>query len=497
MIENEKGLLTFVRLDGADKWDRVPSLCLGHLTQSGLHKLKRLLDGSVQTIAIEKHYIDRDYRDTFSGFHSKKFTTPSARVIRLHFFRIAVSLVELREKKIPAGSYLGYSIIRPTRPNCIGRTLLDPSQVHGIKGTICRCNEKVSIQGTELKVSGFPFISQDVDATVCAESATWMVMRYFSNRYPSYREMHPFEITTATQNYAQGERVYPSRGLHLWQMAETLRREGFAPVIYSRAGFKEDFDDLLYTYIESGFPVFASLKRHVIVAFGHISDYSGTPPSPSDRWLKSSAFNRGFIVNDDNHFPYQRIEAGPVTSDASTSRNPMISGYSIGDILAFAVPLPEKVFLAAEEFSSLVQTLLEDHQMGIDANSPTLKGKSPILLRRYLTTVRSFKENIQSRGMGGALAREVYHDLPLPHFIWVCEFTTPGLYKTGDQKIWGEVIWDATRNAYEPSGFLAVHYPEKLWVDQGSALNQARNLREWTISSPSAYPVLRSNLLEL
>src|SRR2546423_1886931 len=101
MIENEKGLLTIVRFDETDKWDRVPSLCMGHLTQNGLHKLKRLLDGSVKTVAVEKHYIDRDYRDTFSGFHSKKFATPSSRVVRLHFFREAIGLAEFREKKMP------------------------------------------------------------------------------------------------------------------------------------------------------------------------------------------------------------------------------------------------------------------------------------------------------------------------------------------------------------------------------------------------------------
>jgi hypothetical protein len=210
MIEHEKGLLTLVRFDEVDTWDKLPTICLGHLTYSGLHKLKRLLEGSVISVAVEKHYIDRDYRDTFSGFHSKKFVTPSARAIRLHFFRDAIRVADIRNDAIPDGSYVGYSVIRPTRPNCIGRTLLDPARIRGVAGAVCRCVEKVSIQGTELTIRGFPFISQDFDATVCAESATWMVMRYFSNRYPSYREMHPFEITTATQNYARGERVYPT-----------------------------------------------------------------------------------------------------------------------------------------------------------------------------------------------------------------------------------------------------------------------------------------------
>jgi hypothetical protein len=93
--------------------------------------------------------------------------------------------------------------------------------------------------------------------------------------------------------------------------------------------------------------------------------------------------------------------------------------------------------------------------------------------------------------------RDVYYDLPLPHFIWVCELTTPDLYESGKQQVWGEVLWDATRNAYEPAGFIAVHYPEKLWVDAGSALNQSADVKEWSLAAPTPYDLFRSNLLEL
>ena len=499
MIENENGLLTIVEFDATDSWDKLALLCPGFLTRLGLNKLKRLMEGSVVCVAIERHYIDRDYRDTFSGFHSKKFVTPSARTVRLHFFGRPLRTKDIREGGVKAEDYVGYSIIRPTRPNCIGRTLLNPARIKNVVGTVCKCKEKVSIQGTEIPVEGFPFISQDVDATVCAESATWMVMRYFSNRYPSYREVHPFEITTATQNYAWGARVYPSRGLHLWQMTETLRREGFSPVTYSRGSFKDNFEDLLYTYIESGFPVFATLNGHVVVALGHYSDYA-TPLVAGQKWVKTSFFNRGFVINDDNTFPYQRIVAKPaVAPTPAPARDPMVSGYDLSEVLAFAVPLPEKVFLAAEEFDSLIQTLVTDHQLGVEAHSPILHqaGTGTVLMRQYLTTCKSFKMHLQARGMGQAVVRDVYFELPMPHFIWVCELSTPDLYEAGKQKIWGEIIWDATRNAYEPSGFIAVHYPEKLWVDLGSALNQPQSLKEWTINAPSPYPLLRSNLLEL
>ncbi|MGC4073998.1 MAG: hypothetical protein QM760_16100 [Nibricoccus sp.] len=494
MIENEKGLLTIVQFDAVHNWDHVVPLCSEHLTRIGLTKLRRLLDTSVKSIAIERHYIDRDYRDTFSGFHSKKFVTPSSRTVRLHFFAELITTSQLREGRVSHEQYIGYAVIRPTRPNCIGRTLLNPKLIRGLVGTLCKCREKVSIQGAEMPVEGFPFISQDGDATVCAESATWMVMRYFSNRYRAYREMQPFKITTATQNYARGERVYPSRGLHLWQMAETLRREGFAPLTYFRDNYVDTFYELLYTYVESGFPVFAMLQGHVVVALGHHSDYSMVLPK-GDRFVKSSVFNRAFVINDDNFFPYQRIE--PKTTSAATTPNPMISGYPLEDIVAFSVPLPEKVFLAAEEFHSLVDTLLKDHVLGIDACSPKLKDAPVVVTRQFLTTCKSFKQHLQDRGMGSAVVRDVYFDLPLPHFIWVCELTTPDLYVSGKQQVWGEILWDATRNAYEPAGFIAVHYPERLWVDAGSALNQSAQVKEWTIAAPTSYPLYRNNLLEL
>lgn len=490
MIENEKGLLTIVQIDGTHGWDHIAPLCAEHLTRLGLTKLRRLLDTSVKAIAIERHYVDKDYRDTFSGFHSKKFVTPLSRTVRLHFFSEMVTTQLLREKRVPENCYIGYSVIRPTRPNCIGRTLLNPVLIRGLVGTLCKCREKVSIQGTELRVEGFPFISQDGDATVCAESATWMVMRYFSNRYRAYREMHPFKITTATQNHARGERVYPSRGLYLWQMAETLRTEGFSPLTYFRENY-QNFEDLLYTYIESGFPVFAMLRGHVVVALGHHSDYSATIPT-GKRFVKTSVFNRAFVINDDNHCPYQRIEAIPPTTP-----NPMISGYPLEEITAFTVPLPEKVFLAAEEFGTLLDTLVNDHVFGIDAHSASLKKESVIIMRQFLTTCRSFKEHLHERGMGSDLVKEVYHDIPMPHFIWVCELTTPAMYESRNQKVLGEIVWDATRNAREPWSFIAVHYPEKLWIDAGSVLNQSSQLKEWSIPAPAAYPIFRSNLLEL
>jgi hypothetical protein len=93
--------------------------------------------------------------------------------------------------------------------------------------------------------------------------------------------------------------------------------------------------------------------------------------------------------------------------------------------------------------------------------------------------------------MGHVTAQGAYRNLPLPHFIWVCEISHASLYP---DKVLGEIIWDATRNAYEPGGWIALHYPEVLIADLGSALNGPQGLQKFDLDKSTPYPVYRSNL---
>ena len=160
--------------------------------------------------------------------------------------------------------------------------------------------------GTELRVSGFPYISQDTDVTICAHAASWMVFRYYSEKYPNYAEAHPFEITQMTADQSHG-RLIPSKGLTIYQLSEMFSHFGFYPEIYLRGNMPdpEIFDRVLYYYLESGIPVVAGLldKGHAISLFGHVSDYSIALPAGSAG--HSADYVQGWIANDDNHMPYQ------------------------------------------------------------------------------------------------------------------------------------------------------------------------------------------------
>ena len=168
------------------------------------------------------------------------------------------------------------------------------------------------------------------------------------------------------------------------------------------------------------------------------------------------------------------------------------SPYDFSQIQEFIVPLPEKVFLSAEEAQGAIENVLRDPDTGFDQLSPSLKGED-LTLRLFLTTGRAFKSKLRERGMGDAEVAALYRQLPLPHFIWICEISVTTEY-ISDYKIHGEVIWDATRNAHEPNGWLALHYPEILVLDVGSTFNKRQKLAKIPLPKSVSYPLFQSNL---
>lgn len=490
MIANQKSVCPILTFDQTHNWETLLEVVRPELDARGLDRLKRLLQDKCECVAIEHHYIDKDYRDTFSNFHSKRFNTPSSRCVRLHFFSKSV----IEEQIIKGGEqlqslYQGYSVIRPTKPNCLGRTLLSHELRLHPRAHMRTCEEKVYLLGTRLRVEGFPFISQDADATVCAESSLWMLLRYYSNRYQWYSEILPFQITSLATKHASGTRVFPSSGLYSWQLAEALRLQRFSPIIYSRKQFPH-FDHLLYTYIESGLPLLLTLPRHAVAAYGHVSNYDMDSPNPCPRYVYSSHFNQGFVISDDNFFPYQMLyKGGPgIAKD---------SNFKWDDVEEFIVPLPEKVFLTAEQVQPAIETVLGNKDTGIPAHSPSLAGlinaKKPLVLRLFLTSARSFKNTLVERGMGDASVQSVYRNLPMPHFMWICEIAEYGEF-AATRKVLGEVLWDATRNAREPDGWIALHFPEKLIYDAGSAFNGPQDLKTLELTGKNSYFPFESNL---
>ncbi len=476
-----------------EDWTALEDILVEYPEAKGVEgRLSHLLGNENLTIGIELQYIDKDFRDTFSAYFSKRFHTPSTRCARLHFFRGILNPEQVLAAELPEGAeYLGYSVLRPLHTGGLGRTLIAsrllpvPNGQHAHYKT---CEEKVSLLGRSFTVRGFPYIAQDQEVFVCAQAALWMLVRYFSNSYPNYREMGPYQLANLVSDFSLG-RTFPSQGLELWQASEILRRLGFHPVIHAREsftdsmaaklGFKtadEGFRHLFYTYIESGIPLLVAYKTHAVVAFGHVSDYRRKPEKASasaDGIFHSSVWNRAFLVHDDAKLPYMKMEIPVKTDKAQDGEQVPSEARSFDAVRAFIAPMPEKTFLSADSYQRMALGLLKSEEFGAAARCPELSKAmkaNEIVLRSFLTTGTSFKRTIMDRGMLSGFS-DAYRHYSLPHFIWITEIHCLANYP---EKCIGQVVWDATCTHQDAESFLFLHYPNGLIVNSTPHFNRQR-----------------------
>lgn len=445
----EKEQHVLIQLESDDDWQAFYNICEGFITGCDFQRIRAYLSGVAESVVIEKGYIDADYRDTYFNFFSRKFAQYPSKTIRANFFNGKISPRMLFKLDKYQEEYIGFIVLKPNRVLTIGRTIIDPAKLPFVKGHVCTAEYPVHILGAELLARGFPYMSQDSDVTICAHAACWMIFRYFSQRYNRYAERWPYEVSQLTRDVSTG-RLVPSKGLTAFQVTEMFSNFGFSPEIYIRDYHQGLFDQLLYMYVESGLPVVAAMhgRQHAITIIGHLSDYniavSATPAS-------SDIFLVGLIANDDNHLPYHAIRKNdpkPATG--------YWSEIKAAEIDTFIVPLYEKIHLSAEHIVELSKALLAHDAFGLNVCSGLLKHES-IITRSFLTSSKSFKRVRRGDAVPFGVS-DVYCEMAMPKFIWVCEISTSDLFREG--KIAGEILFDATANHRDRMAFLAIHYPD-------------------------------------
>ncbi len=442
-----------------EDWQNLQSECT-NLHSWGRGILKSLVAGSAKCVIYEPHYVCKDHRNLYSNFYSKKHEVTSKYVSRLHFFNIAdVSIHDLiQHPDNYQGNYIGYSVIRPVAQRCIGRTVIDPLKLVKFQstGVFClRANFTTHIGGQHYVVCGFPFISQDIDVTVCAHTALWGVCRYLSEKYSIYREIYPFDLIELT-DLNQG-RTFPYRAMTYLDYSNILSKFGAYPWIMrvhkpdpnnptNMVFNNNDYLDLC-TYLESGFPILASFSGHVITLIGHTIDYSITANVDPDGFIDSSSFYKQFVVMDDNFAPYQLLGDVSDTSNYGQVYAPTDiggpQGIGMKSIIAAVCPLPEKVFLPASVVRKAARKYFLAYKTRVDNSG------EPIVLRLFLTTNTSFQQRkVQTidKSNFDILNYSVGH-MKLPHFIWVMEAGPLSLYLQG--KCTSEIIMDPTSNPNE------------------------------------------------
>lgn len=416
---------------------------------------------------IEYPYVDKVYRDSYYHYYSTKNKAYDRNCIRISFFNDNIDWENFKDiekwgyfresEKINLlnKSYLGFIIIRPTYPRTIGRSLISPNALKIKNFYICNVKTNVLINGLKLNVESFPHCSQDDETMTCAETTLWTVMEYFSNRYAEYNSILPFKIINALERFSY-ERQIPSHGLFPKQISFALKEFGFGVRIYNKNVFsKEEFDRILYYYVESGLPVLSIIQDqhyngHIVTIVGH-TEISGkeienitelrnqnNPGFYLENNIKlfdSADIYKKYVIIDDNHPPFQLADCKEPTKYYN---NPDWDKYEITNII---VPLHSKIYLEGLESRTLAFLIL-GKILNFLKEKYKINFPKEILYRLLLTSSRSFKHQIALNDSLNIDIKDLIIEKPMPKFIWVLELSDKSLFKK--EKIFGQMLLDAT-----------------------------------------------------
>jgi hypothetical protein len=426
-------------------------------------------------LLAESSYVDKVYRDSYYQYYSSKLSKYKRDCIRISFFEGEIletdfweedKHIELQEK------YRGFLVIRPTDPFILGRNIISPKALKTNNFLSCTTKFHTTANGLKFTVEGFPHSSQDNETISCAETTLWAVMEYFSNKYSDYKPVLPSKIIQ-TLNKVSSERQIPSKGLNIAQMSFALKEFGFGTRIYSREQYNNEFESLLSCYIESGIPIIIAMENrphgsigHALLAIGHekIDDAkidAITPYVISDIALRTyvagknivihdyDSIKKDFIFIDDNQPVYQRA-----TLDNPAAHYP--ADWNNCKVTYFIVPLYTKIYLEAFEAKNYILRFLT-------TGPEPLTDNSQILLRFFLASSRSFKNEVAMNATIQEDLKGLLLEASMPKFIWVAEISTKDLIK--QKKANGMVILDATEaNIYFNKPLILAAFQGKLVI---------------------------------
>lgn len=414
---------------------------------------------------IEYPYVDKTYRSSYYSYFSTKHRHYERDSIRVTLFSEKITEDNFRNSNLKDGLQkfcLGYFTIRPTHPYLFGRAMISPIAMKNNDYAIALVKTDVLINGAKLKVSAFPYSSQDTETISCAETTVWSIMEYYGNKYPEYCPTLPSEIVEILSKNAY-ERQLPSHGLTAKQISFALKELGFGVRLYLKDIFLEEFKSLFFHYIDSGIPFAATVQNkeigHALVVIGD------KPPSIQDilttesvalklsdqknlKILDWSLIPREYVAIDDNYPPYRTAKFEKPTEYYYNDT------WSDCKITSIIVPLYNKIYLEAIEAKKLALSLLK---LNIVISNLT---DDELVLRLFLTSSRSFKNKIAFDTAIEANIKELIINIVMPKFIWIMEISDRENCCQHQAK--GMIVLDATEaNDNASDALLFIGLPNK------------------------------------
>ena len=463
-----------------------------------------------KSLVLEREYVDREYASAYAEFYARAFHEYRRRTMRFHFFESRISFRDLLDERLLAKSYRGY-LIATADPPRVGRSALaPPSTLADDNAFVLGAGRfEANLCGTNLTVTGVPFIAQDGRIAACASAAIWMSARSLSVVSAEGQRLYSEEgartaslsdITKFATHHSLGASGEPllAPGLNIEQMLVAIRELGYSPVVYAPRDAAEA-RDIIYWHVESQIaPILvvsprveggsenAGASYHAIVAVGHTYAEEASLPEGPTLDITSSRWVPRFICHDDQMGPYHTFsvedhsgeqgETVPHIIVESTGNGPSVFGHDWfyhqpAELSYIVVPLPNRVFLRAEDAEQKARDLLEIAYVEHGVLLPPRR-----VFRSYLTRANSFKHRLHAEATPG-LSRELaelYRGRLLPRFVWVVELMSlEGRQgkQVGDLRVEADVTIDATSGTDRldfvtmriPGFFMAMN-PEEVTV---------------------------------
>lgn len=217
-----------------------------------------LSSNTARSVAIESHYVDRDFVFDYSVFFSRNLQPPQSHCRRVHFFAgesdvIKSKLQEIASlvyrggdkskdqyhlacKEFSRDYYLGFAVIRPLPACPVGRTVLrllpcENSKDNCIREMSCTRKYRVHLTGITLEICGLAFQQQDLAVSRCATVALWCALQKIGD-CEGIASATPAEIAgLASKNRLPFGRSMPSEGLALDQLCLAIESLGLSPYL--------------------------------------------------------------------------------------------------------------------------------------------------------------------------------------------------------------------------------------------------------------------------
>ena len=433
-----------------------------------------------KTIAIESHYIDRDFISDHAALYARCLRNYPNHCRRVHFFKSAFDAEIWRGwvRDADAGSikpletkltddYLGFVVLRPLDGSPVGRTVLRtfPHEHESGSRRLFGCVREIQVHLGPfcLLVTGLPFQQQDRGVSACATAALWSSLQKIA---PLERRSPPApaEITQAASRYLLLHgRAFPSAGLGLEQMSEAVRSAGFEPVCVGASELSFDKAQLL-AYVRSEFPPVVCIHGMGDQRNGHAVCVAGVRlnGSPSVAvigmaYREAASTMTALYVHDDRLGPYAAAEIVPWTlpnqkiATALRIRWPGEGGaeWETVRLAALLVPVPSKVRLN-------VTRMLEVGRLVAQAVGMSLldAGIEPILDCRYAKSV-DYRHDALAFGLSEAGNHVLQCELLLSRYVGVVELSTA-------EEPLLDILLDTTETDPNPSQLACVLRSHKL-----------------------------------